>query len=80
MGITFDEAVEELEEGCGISLECDGYSYDISPADDWVGGEGMEGYISLVLGNVVYSSAESVLRESINHLSEDGKEVVIEIG
>jgi hypothetical protein len=77
MEITFEEAVELLKDGCGVSLECEGYYYEISPADDWIGGDGMEGYISSVLGNVVYDSVKIVLRESINFLSEDGNKVVI---
>ncbi len=67
-----------LEEGLEITLECDGYSYDIAPSEDWVGGDGQEGYISLVLGNVVYDSAEYILRKSIDSLEENGKTVVIE--
>lgn len=79
MSLKFKEAVEYLKEGCEVTLECEGYSYEISPSDDWLGGEGMEGYISLVLGNVVYDNAERVLRESINFLSKDNKEVVITV-
>ncbi|MEH6848054.1 MULTISPECIES: hypothetical protein [Bacillus cereus group] len=78
IGITFEEAVQLLEEGLEITLECDGYSYDIAPSEDWVGGDGQEGYISLVLGNVVYDSAEYILRKSIDFLKENGKTVVIE--
>ncbi|MDO6628662.1 hypothetical protein [Bacillus thuringiensis] len=78
IGITFEEAVELLEEGLEITLECDGYSYDIAPSEDWVGGDGQEGYISLVLGNVVYDSAEYILKKSIDFLKENGKTVVIE--
>uniref|UniRef100_A0AB39C7U7 Uncharacterized protein n=1 Tax=Bacillus phage KoopaTroopa TaxID=3234046 RepID=A0AB39C7U7_9CAUD len=75
--IKFDEAVVLLEAGMEVTLECDGHDYEISPADEWVGGEGQEGYISLVMGNVVYDSAERILRESIKHLESDGKEVGI---
>lgn len=77
MNLTFEEAVEMLRDGGLITLECDGYDYEISPADDWVGGDGMEGYISLVLGNVVYESAEGILKQSIDYLKKDGKEVII---
>ena len=77
MNIDFNEAVEMLEDGIPIILECNGYDYEVSPADDWVGGDGIEGYISLVLGNVVYSSAEDVLRQSIDFLKRKGNEVLI---
>lgn len=75
--ITFEEAVILLETGSEVILECDGYNYEIAPADGWVGGDGMDGYISLVLGNVVYESAEYILRKSIEHLEKDGKSVGI---
>lgn len=75
--ITFEEAVELLEEGMEVTLECNGYDYEIAPADGWVGGDGMDGYISLVLGNVVHESAESILKQSIEFLERDGKKVTI---
>lgn len=75
---TFEEAVEMLKEGMEVTLVCKGYDYDIAPADGWVGGDGMDGYISLVLGNRVYDDAEHILRESIDFLSRDGAEVRIE--
>lgn len=74
---TFKEAVEMLEEGIGVKLIWRGYEYEVSPADNWVGGDGMDGYISQVLGNVVYDSAEHVLRNSIEFLEEDGEKVEI---
>lgn len=78
MNITFDEAVEMLEEGNDITLECDDYSYEITTADNWrSGGSDLDGFISLVLGNVVYNSAEYILKESIEFLARNGKEVVI---
>lgn len=77
MEYSFNEAVEWLEDGGEVILECDGYDYEISRADDWIGGDGMDGYISLVLGNVVYESAESILRQSINFLEADGQKVQI---
>lgn len=79
MNITFEEAVDYLQEGEEITLECNGYSYEISPSENWVGGDVAEGYISLVLGNVVYQSAEGVLKLSIDHLASDGKHVEITI-
>lgn len=79
MNITFEEAVEQLEEGLEIKLLCDGYDYEISKADNWVGGDSMNGYISLVLGNRVYESAEYILKQSIDFLSRNGKEVEIKI-
>ncbi|AZU98989.1 hypothetical protein pW2_165 [Bacillus phage pW2] len=75
--ITFEEAVILLEADMEVTLECDGYDYEIAPADGFVGGDGMEGWISVALGNVVYDDAERVLKESIKFLSEDGAEVGI---
>lgn len=75
--ITFEEAVILLEADMEVTLECDGYDYEISPADEWIGGDGMEGYISMVLGNVVYDSARIILEKSIKHLESDGKMVGI---
>lgn len=79
MNITLEEAIEYLEDGEEITLKCDGYFYEISQSDNWVGGDVANGYISLVLGNVIYQSAENVIRKSIEHLSEDGKEVLITV-
>lgn len=76
MKIEFEEAVEWLEDGLEVNLHCEGYEYEVSGADNWLGGEGMEGFISQVMGNTLYSSAERVLRESINHLSDNGKHEV----
>ncbi|WP_168898296.1 hypothetical protein [Bacillus sp. ISTL8] len=76
-GITIEEAVELLEDGMEVTLECGGYDYEIAPADNFVGGDGMEGFISMVLGNVVYDGAEHVLNKSIDFLKESGKEVTI---
>lgn len=77
--ITFEEAVSCLESGLEVTLECGGHDYEISQADDWIGGEGQEGYISLVMGNVVYDSAERILKESIKHLESNGEEVGIRL-
>lgn len=77
MELTFEEAVEYLEDGLSVTLECDDYEYEISEAHNWVGGDGMEGYISQVLGNVVYGGAKNILRLSIDHLSDGGKREVI---
>lgn len=79
MEITFDEAVEYLTEGEEITLNCEGYSYEISPSENWVGGDVGEGFISVVLGNSIYSNAEMILKQSIKYLSEEGKEVTISI-
>lgn len=74
---TLEEAVGYLEEGGEITLECNDYSYEISPSDNWIGGDVDDGYISLVLGNVIYNDAENIIRKSIDHLSSGGKEVKI---
>lgn len=79
MEITFDEATEYLKGGEEVNLNCEGYSYEISPAENWVGGDGFEGYISLVLGNVTYDNAEYILKKSISFLSRDGNKVTITI-
>lgn len=75
--ITLEEAIVLLEAGMEVTLECNGYDYEVAPADEWVGGDGMEGYISLVLGNVVYDSARIILEKSIKHLESDGSKVGI---
>lgn len=80
MNITVEEAIEYLEDGLEINLECEGYNYEVSQSDNWIGGDVAEGFISVVLGNVVYDSAERVLNESIKFLSRDGKEVLISVG
>lgn len=72
---TFEEAVEMLEDGMEVTLEINGYSYDVAPADSFIGGD--EGFISEVLGNVSYDSAEHILRKSIDFLEEDGGKVEI---
>lgn len=77
--MTLQEAVEQLEEGVEITLECDGYSYEVSEAHNWVGGDGQDGYISAVLGNRIYNSAEQVLKESIQYLEKNGNKVVISL-
>lgn len=75
--ITFDEAVELLEAGLEVTLECGGHDYDIAPADGFLGGDGQEGWISMALGNVVYDDAKHVLTESIKHLESTGSPVGI---
>ncbi|PEV64218.1 hypothetical protein [Bacillus thuringiensis] len=77
MVIEFKEAVEMLEDGMEVVLECDGHDYEISDSENWLGGDAHEGYISLVLGNMVYESAETALRESIDFLEKSGKSVTI---
>ena len=79
MIINIDEAVEYLKDGEEVTLNCNGYSYEISKSENWVGGDVAEGYISLVLGNTIYEDAEYVMQESIDFLSKDGKEVTITI-
>lgn len=79
MELTFNEAVEMLEDGTAITLESDGGSYDIDLAHNFIGRESMDGYISEVLGNIVYSSAKAVLKESIDHLESCGETVNITI-
>ena len=79
MEITFDEAIEYLKDGEEVTLVCEGYSYEISPSEEWVGGDGEEGFISLVLGNVIYMDPAHVLQKSINYLSKEGAEVTISI-
>lgn len=79
MEITFNEAVEYLQEGEEITLECEGYSYEISSSADYVGGDVAEGFISSVLGNVIYNNAEHIIKKSIDFLLEEGKEVKLSI-
>lgn len=79
MNITLEEAVDYLKDGIAITLHCGKYSYEISESDEWVGGDVEEGYISLVLGNVIYSDAKQVITKSIASLSENGAEVTISI-
>lgn len=76
-GVTIEEAIELLEDGMEVTLECDGYDYEIAPADGFIGGDGMEGFISVALGNIVHDEAEHVLNKSIKFLKESGKEVTI---
>lgn len=79
MELTLKEAVEHLEDGIEVTLENGNYEYSIAPADEFLGGEGMDGYISEVLGNVAYDDAEDILNESIKYLVKDGSEVKITI-
>ena len=76
MRLEFKEAIEWLEDGLEVSLHCEGYEYEVSGAENWLGGEGLEGFISQAIGNTLYSSAEKVLRESVKHLSDNGKHEV----
>lgn len=66
-----DEIVEYLMDGGTVNLEIGEYSYEISPAENWVGGDGMEGFISEVLGNVVYDNARYVLVKTIEFLEKN---------
>lgn len=79
MSVTFEEAAKYLKDGVEVNLECDGCSYNIAPSEDWIGGEGQEGYISLALGNVIYYDAENILKKTIDFLQEDGHKVIISI-
>ena len=76
MRLEFKEAVEWLEDGLEVNLHCGGYEYEVSGAENWLGGEDAEGFISEAIGNTLYSSAERALRESIKHLSDNRKHKV----
>jgi hypothetical protein len=75
--LTFEEAVEELENGYEVTLETDDNYYTIGPADSFIGGEEQEGYISEVLGNIIYDSAEHIIVKSIQYLEQQGETVTI---
>lgn len=71
------EAIEVLEAGISVYVSKGKYEYEVSPSDNWIGGEGSDGYISEALGNVVYSDAEGVLEETVRFLEKDGAGVKI---
>lgn len=77
MALTITEAVEELENGFEVTLETEDNYYVISIAEDFIGGEEQEGYISEVLGNIIYDSAEDILTKSISYLEKQGETVTI---
>lgn len=81
MVITMEEAVEYLEDGMEIKLECNGYTYEISASDNWIGGDVEDGYISSVLGNCIYGDAEYIIGESIRSLikNSNGQPVTINV-
>lgn len=72
----FKDAVEMLEDGISVTVKAGGYDYEVGPAEDFLGGG--EGYISVALGNVLYDSAEDVLRETIKYLEGEGEKVRIQ--
>lgn len=77
MALTVNEAVEELENGCEVTLETDDNYYTIGPVEDFIGGDGQEGYISEVLGNTIYDNAEYIITKSIQYLEGQGETVTI---
>ena len=77
MGISLSEAIQLLSEGEELTLECDGYIYNVGPSENYLGGE-EGGYISDALGNIVYDDPEVIIKETIKFLSGSyGKQVKI---
>ena len=77
MDVTLAEAIEGLEVGMCITIVCsDGYTYDVQEAHNYLGAGEEDGYISEALGNVVYYSAESVLKETEKYFTKQGKTIV----
>jgi hypothetical protein len=50
--------------------------WSIAPADQYVGGEGIEGFISDLLGNVAYSSFENCLNAMIEYIESNDDKIV----
>ena len=76
--LTIEEAIEELKVGGEIEMHCGHHSFIIGQSFSFIGGDGMTGFISEVLGNVVYQSAEHIIRESYNYLVKNSdREVII---
>ena len=75
----FKEAIAWLEDGFDIVLICDGYEYELMQADSYLGSEGQDGYISQVMGNIIYKNAQDALQESIKHLTAKEYDVRIRL-
>ncbi|AOZ62526.1 hypothetical protein SBP8a_276 [Bacillus phage SBP8a] len=75
----YKDAVEVLGEEIAVTVEVNGYSYDIDLAENYLGGEGMEGFISEVMGNMVYDSAEGVILKTVDFLLQSNSIDDIEI-
>jgi len=68
--VWYKDAVEVLNEGIAVTVEVNGYSYDIDLASNYIGGDGLDDnqFISEVLGNVYYDGAEYVILKTIDYL------------
>ncbi len=75
MNEIIETIIEENENDVSIFTKNDD-QYQIAPADCFLGGEGMDGYICDALGNVVYSSMKSVLLALEKFVKSNDDEIV----
>jgi len=71
------EAIDELtacESVVLVTSEDQDISIDL--AENYVGGEDMEGYMCDYLGNVVYSNEESIVNAIFDYIEGDDGEIV----
>ncbi|AEZ50269.1 hypothetical protein BPS13_0090 [Bacillus phage BPS13] len=68
--VWFEDAVEMLNEGIAVTVEVNGYDYEIDLASNYIGGDHLpdDEFISEVLGNVHYNGAENVIFKTIDYL------------
>ena len=71
------ERIEICESEEQFTIHCsDDSEYEVGYADCWIGGEGMDGWGCDALGNVLYSSPESLATALVDFFAED--EITIE--
>ena len=71
-----DEAIEILESSDYVTIETGESSYEIYNAHDSIGGEDVDGWISEVLGNVVYADIRKVVNSTFDYIELHTTEII----
>lgn len=75
--IILDEAVLSLQDGLEIRVDVGESSFVVGDMHNYVGAPDNEvGYISEYLGNVWYSDAEQILKETVHGMANGDKELI----
>lgn len=75
--INLDEAVLSLQDGLEIRVDVGDSSFVVGDMHNYVGAPNdEEGYISEYLGNVWYSDAKHILKETVHGMANGDKELI----
>lgn len=73
------EAVQMLEDGMDIIVKVGGDEFTIGDMHNYIGApESETGYISEYLGNVYYSDAERIIKETVKGMADGDEKLISE--